>query len=320
MRLEKYRFEIELLDDGKLPAYKGSLFRGVLGNSLKKSVCINRTEKCIECPVIFDCLYTKIFEPNDLMDNIKGKQHAKSRGFLFSEIIDDRKIYKTGDRIYFDLLLIGQFTAYFSLFLLAFNEIEKIGLGKERLKYKVTRVWKIDLMYQEKVLVFENNQLQNNLIAKYEDVVQRLINESPNKVQEYLFSFKTWTRLQYQGHLTKNIDFELLLRAVLRRLEILISFNSEYDLPENFYNNEIKDQLIRLSKEVVLVKDTLRWEDWKRFSRREKQVIMLGGFQGDIRFKGDQLERFYPYLKIGEWMHIGKNTTFGLGQYDLMIR
>ena len=36
-----------------------------------------------------------------------------------------------------------------------------------------------------------------------------------------------------------------------------------------------------------------------------------------LELSGD-LGSIYPHIKLGEWLHIGKNTPFGLGQYQIL--
>jgi CRISPR/Cas system endoribonuclease Cas6 (RAMP superfamily) len=44
--------------------------------------------------------------------------------------------------------------------------------------------------------------------------------------------------------------------------------------------------------------------------------MRLGGFVGRARYKG-KLDPFWPYLKMGEFVHVGKNASFGLGWYEM---
>ncbi|MGH8590087.1 MAG: CRISPR system precrRNA processing endoribonuclease RAMP protein Cas6, partial [Gammaproteobacteria bacterium] len=41
-----------------------------------------------------------------------------------------------------------------------------------------------------------------------------------------------------------------------------------------------------------------------------------GGLLGQITYRGD-LSPFLPWLALGEWMHIGGKTSFGLGRYTI---
>ena len=58
-----------------------------------------------------------------------------------------------------------------------------------------------------------------------------------------------------------------------------------------------------------------------RRSNRQQRKMQLYGLQGDIHLTGDRhtLHRLLPALQLGERLHIGKNTTMGLGQYQLKL-
>ncbi len=44
--------------------------------------------------------------------------------------------------------------------------------------------------------------------------------------------------------------------------------------------------------------------------------MKMRGFLGEITFKGD-LEKFLPFIMLGEYIHVGKGTSFGLGKYEI---
>ncbi|NOZ51787.1 MAG: CRISPR system precrRNA processing endoribonuclease RAMP protein Cas6 [Gammaproteobacteria bacterium] len=62
-----------------------------------------------------------------------------------------------------------------------------------------------------------------------------------------------------------------------------------------------------------------RWDDWSRpqHSDLQKEQMKFGGLLGTITYAGD-LEPFIPYLALGEWIHIGGKTSFGLGKYNIV--
>ena len=45
--------------------------------------------------------------------------------------------------------------------------------------------------------------------------------------------------------------------------------------------------------------------------------MKMGGLIGKISFKGN-LEEFMPLIQLGEFIHAGKGTSFGLGRYELL--
>ena len=62
----------------------------------------------------------------------------------------------------------------------------------------------------------------------------------------------------------------------------------------------------------------LRWFDWGRYSQRQQQEMQLGGLLGNVQLQGD-LAPFVELLYLGQWLHVGKNATMGLGGYRLMV-
>lgn len=45
--------------------------------------------------------------------------------------------------------------------------------------------------------------------------------------------------------------------------------------------------------------------------------MALGGLVGEAAYEGD-FEPFWPFLVFGQWTHVGKNATFGLGRYAIV--
>ena len=75
--------------------------------------------------------------------------------------------------------------------------------------------------------------------------------------------------------------------------------------------------LIEQARKVQTVKRALYWHDWERYSNRQKTRMKLGGFMGEITYKGD-FEPFLPYIRLGEYVHVGKGSSFGLGRYRIV--
>jgi CRISPR/Cas system endoribonuclease Cas6 (RAMP superfamily) len=56
--------------------------------------------------------------------------------------------------------------------------------------------------------------------------------------------------------------------------------------------------------------------DWERYSARQDVRMKLGGVVGGITYVG-ALTWFQPYLRLGEYLRVGKNTSFSLGKMRL---
>ena len=72
-------------------------------------------------------------------------------------------------------------------------------------------------------------------------------------------------------------------------------------------------QLVARAGAVTTEASDLKWIDWTRYSRRQKSTMQLGGLTGSVTFRGDIAE-FLPLLDFCTQVHIGKQTSFGLGR------
>jgi CRISPR-associated endoribonuclease Cas6 len=123
--------------------------------------------------------------------------------------------------------------------------------------------------------------------------------------------FLTPARIKYNGKFIDDANFEIVIRNLLRRLSSIaeVHCGEKWELDWK--------GLIERSKEIKTVNSDLAWKDWERYSQRQDTKLKMGGFLGDIAFEGD-LAEFMPYLKLGEFLHIGKGTVFGLGKYEIV--
>ena len=71
------------------------------------------------------------------------------------------------------------------------------------------------------------------------------------------------------------------------------------------------------SGNTIITSSQLRWSENKRYSSRQKESMKLGGVEGNV-FLNIENEEFLDLLIAGELVHIGKNTSFGLGKYILV--
>ncbi len=75
--------------------------------------------------------------------------------------------------------------------------------------------------------------------------------------------------------------------------------------------------LIERAQAVKVKESNLIWVDWERYSNRQEEKMKMGGFTGSAAFGGD-FEEFSQLILIGEQIHVGKGTSFGLGKYEIL--
>ena len=71
------------------------------------------------------------------------------------------------------------------------------------------------------------------------------------------------------------------------------------------------------AEKVKTVSDSTGWVESSRYSCRRDVNHDPSGFVGEVTFEGE-LEMFLPYLKLGEYLHVGKHAVFGNGWYEIL--
>jgi hypothetical protein len=125
--------------------------------------------------------------------------------------------------------------------------------------------------------------------------------------------FVTPLRLKRRGSLVTPADFTL--RAFLRALRDRL-----WDL-QALYGRGWSGSPRRWVDDGLLAVDALAadlaWQDWTRYSSRQHALMQLGGLVGHVWVGGEALSPLWRLLWLGQWVHVGKATSMGLGQYRL---
>ena len=124
-------------------------------------------------------------------------------------------------------------------------------------------------------------------------------------------SILTPLRLRFDGHITDKIEFHVLIRNLLRRISSLSYFHCGEKFQVDFKG------LIEKARAVNQTASDIHWYDWKRYSTRQEEWMSLGGVTGTVSYEGD-LTEFMLLLRLGEYVHVGKGTSFGLGKYEIL--
>ncbi len=307
-----------------LPSYKGSTLRGGFGYAFRRVVCAIKSKDCTGCLLKEKCVYSYIFETPPPPDTkIMRKYTSAAHPFVIEPPPERRRGYKPGDEISFGLTLIGRAIDYLPYFIYTFDELGRIGLGKGKAKYELKTVKTIptlekggrgDLETSGTIYDSETKTLKTfnpqslSISFNHSDL-------SPASPHSHLtLSFETPARIVYNGHLTLDLEFHILIRNLLRRLSLLYYFHCGGEPSEWDFKG-----IIKKAEEVQVKSKSLRWHDWERYSARQDSRMKMGGFVGEIAFEGD-IGPFMPLIKAGEVLHVGKGTSFGLGKYGIVGR
>lgn len=190
-----------------------------------------------------------------------------------------------------------------------------MGLGKGRGKFAIEEVrtikegegYRVKGERGEKIYSGEEKIFHSNFeVSKIEDLEP--LHPPPNTLH---LSFLTPTRLKFQEQLISDLKFHIFFRNLLRRISLLSYFHCREELNVDFRS------LIKASEKIQASDSHLHWHDWERYSARQGEKMKLGGFVGEITFSGNPQD-FWPYLILGQFIHVGKGTSFGLGKYEIL--
>jgi CRISPR-associated endoribonuclease Cas6 len=124
-------------------------------------------------------------------------------------------------------------------------------------------------------------------------------------------NYLTPTRITFDHQLHPYPEFHVVIRNLLRRLSNLAYFHCGQELKLDFRG------IIEAAKEVESKDGQVRWRDWERYSARQDVKMTMGGFVGEVEYRGEVAE-FVPLMKLGQEIHLGKGTAFGLGKYTVV--
>lgn len=316
-RIARFALTLEAKDRLRLPEYKGSALRGGFGHVFRKVACITRESECAPCLLKGTCPYAYVFETPPPADSLILRKYPHApHPFVIEPPRDTTTIYEPGALLTFGLVLIGKGIDYLPYFIYAFEELGRLGLGRDRARCSLTEVcgesaspgeetWQAIYRGDRKVLT--NGFLIRTGRDLFNTHVYDHVYGLPHEVTLHLL---TPMRLRFDEALANHLDFHVLIRNLLRRLSALSYFHCGRQLDLDFKG------LIAQAQEVKAEKAELRWVDWTRYSNRQKRKIQMGGLIGQAAYSGP-LAEFLPLLRLGEFVHIGKGTVFGLGKYEM---
>lgn len=313
-QLSRFRFTIKTLGGVVFPAYKGSVFRGGFGYAFKKVACTQKDTTCDDCLLKSTCVYSYVFETSPQKDSEILRLYPRvPHPFIIEPPPDERQSYPPGTEIDFHLVLIGKAIDYLPYFIYTFIELGQSGLGRTRARYELTRV---EALNAKKLPVPIYTGESKTILANPPVISFDLDGRGPSSGHDSTLElrFLTPARMRYGGSLTDQLPFHVLIRNLLRRISALSYFHCGEKLNWDFRG------LIESAKAVETVSSDLRWSDWERYSTRQAQRMKLGGMVGTISYRSEPgvLTEFFPMLNLGQYIHVGKGTSFGLGRYEVL--
>jgi len=307
--IARYRFTAIARQTLRMPDFAGSLLRGQFGAALRSIACMTRQPTCKDCPLQTTCPYTRIFEAVPPTKHAIQKFSAIPNSYVIEPPPIGSRAIDAGESLTFCMVLVGESMGHLALIIFAWQKALRQGLTKQRVPLELSTVeWVDEQGMGHTIWTSESTAIK--------DHPQTLELPAPNhRADHMIVRIQTPLRLQQQGRplAPHQLTPRTLIAAVTRRAALMLEFHAhKEDLGAHV--PEVIQQSDQLRQEI-----SLRWYDWVRYSSRQQQEMTLGGVIGDWRILGpaEVLSNIQPWLALGQWLHVGKNATMGMGSYTL---
>lgn len=305
--VQRLRFALEALDPIRLPPYAGSAWRGLLGFGLRRTACVTRQPVCDGCLLRHTCVYSTFFE-SPAQPQADGRYQRLPHPFVLEPDLETGRELQPGDPARLGVTLLGPYAAQAPYLIHALQLAGERGLGREGRRFRVValeRESSVGTGVWDRVYDTESGEYHAHLVPPVA-VPER----PPASLRLRLL---TPLRIKRQGHFIGARDFAPadLLRHLCTRVEHLARLYGSDGSGVDWTS------LYGCVDKVHLGAADLRWHEWTRYSSRQDTLMQMGGLLGTVELDGEGLAAFWPALWLGQWLHVGKGTSFGLGGYRI---
>jgi len=304
-----YRLTLEALESIELTRFnKGITLRGAFGSVFRRLVCHDLGEDCKHCALHSSCPYGFVFTPMVPGDAERLRLNRDiPRPFVIKPPVDGKNIYRPGDIILFKLVVVGKAQDFLPYFIVTFEELGRQGIGIRRGRFSMRKIevlrpdgaWDEVFRSDDRMVRPPEKPLSFDLFAGMRDYDQ-------NKVR---IRFLTPVLIKEKGRWVRP-DFAPLVKRLRDRVNSLSYFYCNETLEMDFH------LFGEMAETVRTIYHDLRWVEEKRVSKHKGLNHLLKGYMGEVEFEG-QLGGFMPFLRVGQFIHVGKATAFGQGWYKM---
>jgi len=178
-----YKIDVMVESNEKPPFFTGSMLRGALGLSLKRTVCINPTYQCEGCFSAKECLYHQFYEEKNVFHKFRLDIKLQPKNFDYS------------------VYLFDDATEALPYMLSAIKKAaEDQGYGRERTRMKIRQISVGDH------IVYDGTEFKS-----LESVVPSTL-RSPKYSKDLVVEFKTPLRIKQNNQFAKK---EIALHTII---------------------------------------------------------------------------------------------------------
>lgn len=310
LRIERLRFRCVAEEPIRLPDYAGSAWRGVFGRALRASVCVTRQPRCSGCMLLNHCVYSTFFESPPASPETAKRYNALPHPFVLEPDVDSRRELAPGAQLQLGMTLIGPAGDLTPYLVHALQRAGEYGLDRQGARFRLVA------LEQQRQLGCEDWE---EIYSAEEGVLRpaRSAPATPSPCPQTL-ELQLLTPLRLKRHGSFVGAQELSARDLIGTLATRVALLAELYQPEA--SPQDRSAVNAAIDAVQIDERDLRWYEWTRWSSRQQTRMQFGGLIGNLRLSGAGLAALWPLIELGQWLHVGKASSFGLGRYRVELR
>lgn len=305
----RFRFAATASTPIELPPYTGSMWRGVLATAFRKSVCVPRVPTCERCLITDFCAFFRFFEDGAVGDQPQARFQDSSRPYVLNLLEPGDRTAKPGEPLAVGLTLIGDSIDFLPYWIYAFQRAGELGLGRGRGRFALSEV------AQETALGSDTWRPIWQPGAAHCTLLELAAVALPEPPAAATIELPTPLRIKRRGDWVDAAGFTAgeFFYHLCRRLDRLDGLFGAVEAPAGYWTTHRA-----FIQGLPAAATEVHWHDWTRYSSRQQQHMKLGGLMGRFRVPDAALPELWPLLWLGQYVHLGKNTSFGLGAYRVL--
>ena len=307
LSVQRYQLNCQVHDTLTLYGFSGAMLRGAFGYALREQCCVTQMKECKQCMLYRQCQYPAIFERPPVTSNLQKLNDPPPPYIIEPPLTVGKEIIPQGGFFRFNIILIGdQAIALFPLIIRAWERAFYKGLGADFVNISLDHI----LIEPQQI---NPQRLEKNTAGNWPipDISTLPATPESNTLnQKVTIQLVTPLKIDKQKTLLKNN---------MRAQDFLMSLVTRYDLLHELYAEDyhsLNFKVLREQAAAIKGQPNFTPYDCARYSTRQKSRMVFRSVTGNMCLTGD-LTPFLDILTLGQWLHVGSKTTFGLGQYQL---
>ncbi len=281
-------------------SFAGNAWRGALGYALREVACLTGAPGCGGCTRRAQCAYAYLFETPPPADATVMRLYPSAPHPFVLRELDDAPPGQAA----LLLTLVGRAQELLPLLVQALRRAAHGPQGIQGCQLQLREVRQEAGLGRD---AWQRIDGPRGLLLSLPCAPCEL---PPPPAHAVRLRFLTPLRVKREGGAlgARALDFAALAGTLVRRISMLQAFHTDTPLQAPFVE-------LKARARQVLMRSQLAPVQQQRFSNRQHRSMPMDGLLGHVELDAADAQAFWPFLWLGQYLHVGSAATMGLGCY-----